>query len=162
MKYAETGFSLEIDFSLGRIDKVESDPGDTDLYLGGQGIATKILFERVPPEVDPFSPDNLLIFSTGLLNGTPAPSANRTVVNTFSPQTNLMSHSLFGGFFGAKLKDQRVQGAAGCLTYEERRLEMQVDERVEREAMERGLASLLNQHGVEAVINRVKQLSKGQ
>jgi len=162
MKYAETGFSLEIDLSMGRIEKLETDPGDTELYLGGQGIAAKILFERVPPEVDPFSPDNLLIFSTGLLNGTPAPSANRTVVNTFSPQTNRMPHSLFGEFFGAKLKDQRVQVAAGCLTYEERRLETQVDERVEREAMERGLASLMNQHGIEAVINRVKQLSKGQ
>ena len=40
--------------------------------------------------------------------------------------------------------------------------ETQVDERVEREAMERGLASLMNQHGIEAVIDRVKQLSKGQ
>ena len=81
-----------------------TDPRDTELYLGGQGTAAKILFERVPPDVDPFSPDNLLIFSTGLLNGTLAPSANRTVVNTFSPQTNLMSHSLFGGFFGPELK----------------------------------------------------------
>src|SRR5512132_196610 len=104
MKYAETGFNLEIDLSLGRVEKVPTDPSDTELYLGGQGVAAKILFERVPPDVDPFSPDNLLIFSTGLLNGTPAPSANRTVVNTFSPQTNLMSHSLFGGFFGPELK----------------------------------------------------------
>lgn len=104
MKYAETGFSLEIDLSLGRIEKLETDPRDTELYLGGQGIAAKILFERVAPDTDPFSPDNLLIFSTGLLDGTAAPSANRTVVNTFSPQTNLMSHSLFGGFFGPELK----------------------------------------------------------
>ena len=104
MRYAETGFSLEIDLSRGSIDKVATDPEDTELYLGGQGIAAKILFERVPPETDPFSPDNLLIFSTGLLHGTPAPAANRTAVNTFSPQTNLMSHSLFGGFFGPELK----------------------------------------------------------
>jgi len=104
MRYAETGFSLEIDLSRGSIEKVETDPRDTELYLGGQGIAAKILFERVPADVDPFSPENLLIFSTGLLHGTPAPAANRTVVNTFSPQTNLMSHSLFGGFFGPELK----------------------------------------------------------
>ena len=104
MRYAETGFNLEIDLSRGSIDKVETDPRDTELYLGGQGIAAKILFERVPADVDPFSPDNLLIFSTGLLHGTPAPAANRTAVNTFSPQTNLMSHSLFGGFFGPELK----------------------------------------------------------
>ncbi len=104
MRYAETGYSLEIDLSRGSIEKVATDPRDTELYLGGQGIAAKILFERVPPETDPFSPDNLLIFSTGLLHGTPVPAANRTVVNTFSPQTNLMSHSLFGGFFGPELK----------------------------------------------------------
>ena len=104
MRYAETGFDLEIDLSRGSIEKVATDQRDTELYLGGQGIAAKILFERVPPETDPFSPDNLLIFSTGLLHGTPAPAANRTVVNTFSPQTNLMSHSLFGGFFGPELK----------------------------------------------------------
>jgi len=29
------------------------------------------------PEVEPFSPENLLIFGTGLLTGTPAPGANR-------------------------------------------------------------------------------------
>ena len=104
MRYAETGFDLEIDLSRGSIEKVATDPDLAELYLGGQGVAAKILWERVPPGTDPFSPDNLLIFSTGLLHGTPVPAANRTAVNTFSPQTNLMSHSLFGGFFGPELK----------------------------------------------------------
>ena len=104
MRYAETGFDLEIDLSRGGIEKVQTDPRETERYLGGQGMAAKILFERVPAGTDPFSDDNLLIFSTGLLHGTPAPAANRTAVNTFSPQTNLMSHSLFGGFFGPELK----------------------------------------------------------
>ena len=53
MKYAETGFSLEIDLSSGRIEKAATDPRDTELYLGGQGIAAKILFERVPPDIRP-------------------------------------------------------------------------------------------------------------
>ncbi len=104
MRYAETGFNLEIDLSRGSIEKVETDLRDTERFLGGQGIAAKILYERVPPDVDAFSPDNLLIFSTGLLHGTPVPSANRTAVNTISPQTNYMAHSLFGGFFGPELK----------------------------------------------------------
>ena len=104
MRYAETGFDLEIDLSRGSIEKVANETDLAEYYLGGQGVAAKILFERVPPDTDPFSPDNLLIFSTGLLHATPAPAANRTVVNTFSPQTNLMSHSLFGGFFGPELK----------------------------------------------------------
>jgi aldehyde:ferredoxin oxidoreductase len=104
MRYAETGFNLELDLSRGSIEKVGTDPELTRLHLGGQGTAAKILWDRVPPEVDPFSPDNLLIFSTGLLHSTPVPGANRTSVDTFSPQTGLYSHSLFGGFFGPELK----------------------------------------------------------
>jgi len=104
MRYAETGFNLEIDLSRGSIERVATDPRETALHLGGQGTAAKILWDRVGPDVDPFSPDNLLIFSTGLLHGTPVPGANRTSVDTFSPQTNRYSHSLFGGFFGPELK----------------------------------------------------------
>jgi len=122
MRYGETGVNLEIDLSRGSIEKVETDPRDTELHLGGQGTAAKILWERVSPEVDPFSPDNLLIFSAGLLHGTPVPGANRVAVNTFSPQTNLMSHSLMGGFFGPEMKyagyDQIIiRGKASDLVY---------------------------------------------
>jgi len=104
MRYAETGYTLEVDLTRGNIEKVETDPRWTELFLGGQGIAAKILFDRVPPDADPFSPENLLIFSAGLLHGTPVPGANRTAVNTISPVTNLLAHSLMGGFFGPELK----------------------------------------------------------
>jgi benzoyl-CoA reductase subunit BamC len=50
----------------------------------------------------------------------------------------------------------------GCLTYEVRQVETEVNEPAEREAMERGLESLVNQHGLEALIDSVKRLSKGQ
>jgi benzoyl-CoA reductase subunit BamB len=104
MRYAETGFNLEIDLSRGNIERVETDPIDTELYLGGLGTNAKILWERVPPEVDPFSPDNILIFSAGLLCGTPAPGCNRTIVTTVSPQTRLMAFSMMGGFWAPELK----------------------------------------------------------
>ncbi|MGA2224032.1 MAG: aldehyde ferredoxin oxidoreductase N-terminal domain-containing protein [Syntrophobacteraceae bacterium] len=104
MRYGETGFNLEIDLSRGSIDKVETDPGLTELHLGGLGTNTKILWDRVPPEIEPFSPDNLLIFGTGLLCGTPAIGANRTIVSTFSPQTLLMAYSMMGGFWAPELK----------------------------------------------------------
>ncbi len=104
MRYAETGFNLEVDLTRGSIERVATDPRDTELYLGGLGTNAKILWDRVPPEVDPFSPDNLLIFSTGLLCGTPAPGANRTIVSTYSPQTLLMGYSMMGGFFAPELK----------------------------------------------------------
>ena len=104
MRYAETGFNLEIDLSRGNIERIETDPRETELYLGGLGTNAKILWDRVPPEVEPFSPDNLLIFSTGLLCGTPAPGANRTIVTTYSPQTLLMAYSMMGGFWAPELK----------------------------------------------------------
>ncbi|MFO8089763.1 MAG: aldehyde ferredoxin oxidoreductase N-terminal domain-containing protein [Desulfatiglandaceae bacterium] len=104
MRYAETGFNLEIDLSRGSIDKVESDPRDTELYLGGLGTNAKILWDRVPPEVEPFSPENLLIFSAGLLCGTPAVGCNRTIVTTISPQTQFMAFSMMGGFLAPELK----------------------------------------------------------
>jgi len=104
MRYAETGYNLEIDLSRGNIERVETDPRFTELHLGGLGTNTKILWDRVPPETEPFSPDNLLIFATGLLVGTPATGANRTIVSTYSPQTLLMAYSMMGGFWAPELK----------------------------------------------------------
>ncbi|MFC2069645.1 aldehyde ferredoxin oxidoreductase N-terminal domain-containing protein [Chloroflexota bacterium] len=122
MRYGETGYNLEIDLSRGSIDKVETDPRLTELHLGGQGTATRIMWDRIPPETEPFSPDNLLIFSTGLLHGTPVPGANRTVVNTISPVTNLQAHSLMGSYFGPELKYAGydkiiIRGKASDLVY---------------------------------------------
>ncbi|MFU8857499.1 MAG: aldehyde ferredoxin oxidoreductase N-terminal domain-containing protein [Deferrisomatales bacterium] len=104
MRYAETGYNLEVDLSRGSIDRVETDPKDTELYLGGLGTNAKIIWERVPPEVEPFSEDNLLIFSAGLLCGTPATGCNRTIVSTISPQTRLFAFSMMGGFLAPELK----------------------------------------------------------
>jgi benzoyl-CoA reductase subunit BamB len=104
MRYGETGYNLEIDLTRGNIERVETDPRLTELHLGGLGTNAKILWDRVPPETEPFSPDNLLIFSTGLLGGTPAPGANRTIVTTYSPQTLLMGYSMMGGFWAPELK----------------------------------------------------------
>lgn len=104
MRFAETGFNLEVDLSRGNIERVETDPNLTKLYLGGLGTNAKILWDRVPPETEPFSEDNLLIFSTGLLCGTAAPGCNRTIVSTFSPQTRLLAYSMMGGFWAPELK----------------------------------------------------------
>jgi benzoyl-CoA reductase subunit BamB len=104
MRYAETGFNLEIDLTRGNIERVETDPKDTELYLGGLGTNAKIMWDRVPPEVDAFSSENLLIFAAGLLCGTPATGCNRTIVTTISPQTKFMAFSMMGGFFAPELK----------------------------------------------------------
>src|SRR5512137_1166591 len=104
MRYAETGYNLEIDLSRGNIERVEADPKLTELHLGGLGTNAKMLWDRVPPETEPLSPDNLLIFGTGLLGATPAAGANRTIVSTYSPQTLFMGYSMMGGFLAPELK----------------------------------------------------------
>ena len=104
MRYAETGFNLEVDLTRGNIERVATDPALTELYLGGLGTNAKLLWDRVPPEAEPFSDENLLIFAAGLLVGTPTVGCNRTIVSTFSPQTGLMAYSMMGGFFAPELK----------------------------------------------------------
>lgn len=104
MRYAETGYVLEIDLSTGNIEKIETDPEETEKYLGGLGTNAKIFWDRVPPEVLPFSEENILIFSAGLLVGTPAPSANRTIITSISPQNSLFGFSIMGGYFAPELK----------------------------------------------------------
>jgi benzoyl-CoA reductase subunit BamB len=104
MRHAEPGFNLEIDLSRGSVEREATDPRLTELHLGGLGTNAKLLWDRVPPENEPFSPDNLLIFSAGLLGGTPAPGANRTIITAYSPQTLFMGYSMMGGFFGPELK----------------------------------------------------------
>jgi benzoyl-CoA reductase subunit BamB len=104
MRYAETGFNLEIDLTRGNIERVATDPRLTELHLGGLGTNAKVLWDTVPPETDPFSPDIPLILGAGLLAGTPAPGANRTIITAYSPQTLLMGYSLMGGFLAPELK----------------------------------------------------------
>ena len=67
MRYAETGFNLEIDLTRGNIEKVATDPKETEQYLGGLGTNAKIMWDRVGPEIEAFDPENLLIFAPGIL-----------------------------------------------------------------------------------------------
>ena len=122
MRYAETGYNLEIDLSTGGIERVETDPRDTEMYLGGLGTNAKIIWDRVPPEMDPFDPDNLFIVGPGILDGTLATGANRTVLTSISPQTRLLGFSMMGGFLGPELKYAGydkiiVRGKADDLVY---------------------------------------------
>ncbi|MCK8816799.1 aldehyde ferredoxin oxidoreductase family protein [Natroniella sulfidigena] len=73
-------------------------------YLGGRGLASKILYDEIDPKVDPLSPDNKLIFATGLLTGTSASTGGRYMVVTKGPLTGTIASSNSGGFFGAELK----------------------------------------------------------
>ena len=79
---------------------------DEDLardYIGGRGLATKILYDEIDPAIDAFDPDNKLIFATGPLTGTGAVGSSRFVVVTKSPLGNIGNGNA-GGYFGPEMK----------------------------------------------------------
>ncbi|MFX1539294.1 MAG: aldehyde ferredoxin oxidoreductase family protein [Promethearchaeota archaeon] len=73
-------------------------------FLGGRGLGVKLLYDRVNPEIDPLSPDNLLIFAVGPLTATSVPTAGRFAVVTKSPLTGTIFDSNCGGYFGPQLR----------------------------------------------------------
>jgi aldehyde:ferredoxin oxidoreductase len=77
---------------------------DVKNYLGGRGLASKIIYDEIDPEVDPLSPGNKLIYATGLLTGTAASTGGRYMVVTKGPLTGTIASSNSGGFFGAELR----------------------------------------------------------
>lgn len=81
-------------------------PGELiENYLGGTGWGTKILWDEVPPAVDPLSPENRLIFATGPLTGTSWPTAGRLAVIAKSPLTGIYGDANAGGHFTPDLKN---------------------------------------------------------
>ena len=104
MRYAETGYNLEIDLATGNIERVETDPKLMETHLGGLGTSVKLHWDRVPAETQAFDDENLMIFSSGVFNATPAFSANRTVVTFMSPESGLLAYPMMGGFWSAELK----------------------------------------------------------
>ena len=49
---------------------IKSYPLDMDMahqFIGGRGLGARLLWDLVGPEVEPLSPENVLIFATGPL-----------------------------------------------------------------------------------------------
>lgn len=73
-------------------------------YLGQRGLGTKYLMSEIDPKVDPLSPENKIIYTTGPLTGTMASTGGRYSVVTKGPLTGAIACSNSGGYFGAELK----------------------------------------------------------
>ena len=73
-------------------------------FIGGKGLGIRYLYDLLQPGVDPFSPENVLIFMTGPLTGTVMSTMSRMANITKSPLTGTMSDSYSGGYFPAELK----------------------------------------------------------
>ncbi|MCJ7596170.1 MAG: aldehyde ferredoxin oxidoreductase, partial [Desulfobacterales bacterium] len=71
-------------------------------FLGGRGINMALLSESYTRDLDPFSPDNPLIFGAGLLSGTLG-FGSRINITSKSPESGHLGDSNMGGDFGAEL-----------------------------------------------------------
>ncbi len=93
-----------MNLSEGSRDILPTEEALVRLYLGGRGLNVKRLRDLLPPGVDPDSPENLLVFGSGPLSGTPFPGGARFNISGLSPQTGILGDSNAGGFFGPEMK----------------------------------------------------------
>ncbi|MDE2180305.1 MAG: aldehyde ferredoxin oxidoreductase family protein [candidate division NC10 bacterium] len=99
-----TGTILRVNLSNGSVAKEPLDPQLARAYIGGRGLATKILYDETDPTLNPLRPANKLILATGPLTGTNAPTGGRYMVVTKSPLTGAIACSNSGGYVGAEMK----------------------------------------------------------
>ena len=99
-----TGKILRVNLTRGSHLVEDLAPDLARNFIGGRGLATKYLLDEVDPMVDPFSPDNKLLFATGPLTGSGAIGSGRFMVVAKSPLTEGVGCANVGGYFGPELK----------------------------------------------------------
>ena len=92
-----TGRIIHVDLGMQKFSIQNFDESFARKFLGGNGFAAKILYDGVKPGVDPFAPENLVVFAVGPITDTPLPSTSRAYVATKSPLNGLFFDSTFGG-----------------------------------------------------------------
>ena len=70
---------------------------DSEKWLGGRGLATRILMDHCDPACDPLGPDNAIVFAASPLTGTIAPTAGRGHAVFKSPLTGAIGSCNSGG-----------------------------------------------------------------
>jgi len=101
---------LRVDLSTGRFEDSQVPKDDLVKFMGGRGLAAKILYEENKPKIDAFDPENRLIFMTGPYTGTIGSFTAFYNVTTKSPLTGgiLSAHS--GGHWGPMFRKTGYDG----------------------------------------------------
>ncbi len=102
--YGYAGQTLKVDLSKGKIVKEPLDKSLVRRFLGGRGLNGKLLFDLVGPNVNPLSPDNVLLIATGPINGLLGLTTGRIDVTSLSPLTGIFGNSNAGTNFAPELK----------------------------------------------------------
>jgi aldehyde:ferredoxin oxidoreductase len=105
------GRLLHIDLSAGQSSWREIPESRLRMFLGGIGLGTSLLYEYAPPQVEPFSPDNPLIFASAPLVGTGLTTTAKFAVLTKSPLTGFIADSLSSSHFALALSSSNVSAS---------------------------------------------------
>jgi len=97
-------YTALIDLTSSKIKIRETEDAKLEKWLGGRGLGASILFDSVDISINPFDPENYLIFTTGPLNGSPWPTSSRYHVTFKSPATGAYGYANAGGHFGPELR----------------------------------------------------------
>ncbi len=98
-----TGKVLSVNLSDGSVKENAIPPKILKDYIGGRGLGVRLYYDSVNPEIDPFSEENPLIFTTGPLTGI-APMSGRHAAVSKSPLTGTILDSNSGGNWGKEMK----------------------------------------------------------
>lgn len=93
--YGYVGKILRVNLTTKEITTCSSEKYQ-DMYLGGKGMAARIYWDEIGPEVKPFDPENKVIFTSGPLNGTGAMQAAKGCVAGKSPVWHPVHTFTFG------------------------------------------------------------------
>jgi aldehyde:ferredoxin oxidoreductase len=107
---AVTNIVLDVNLTSGKIATIDISDTDRKRYLGGKGLALKLLYDHIETGVEPLSADNILIIMSGPATGTAAPSGGRFAVVSKSPLTGIFASSYTGGRFGLSIKRAGYDG----------------------------------------------------
>jgi len=99
-KMTEKKFNLlEVDLTNRKTQRVDVTE-DVKSLLGGRSLGSKLLWERVPPQADPLSEENILYVGIGPLTGLLGSVTN---VSAKSPLTMIRGQANMNGHFGTEL-----------------------------------------------------------
>ncbi|RPJ63292.1 MAG: hypothetical protein EHM12_02670 [Dehalococcoidia bacterium] len=98
------GNILHINLTDGSIRKQPLDSDMIKACIGGAGINTRLAHDLIPPNIDPLSSKNAIIFGTGPFNGTFIPGASQTMSIYKSPLNGSFPQSNGSGNFSHFLK----------------------------------------------------------
>lgn len=119
---AYTGRVLHVDLSRHKSHVEVLESAFLQKYLGGVGLATRLLIDNGEPGCDPLGEENAVAIAVGALAGTMVPCGGKHAMAAKSPLTGFIGDSLSGSYWSNALRRAGydamvIKGKAATPTY---------------------------------------------